>query len=261
MQRLGVIGGTGLIEMSSGDKMTDSGLSLVRDDDIIVETKWGDVPLKCMSFEKGDEKRELIFLQRHHNGDLSNKPPHKINHKANIMALKDSGCEAILAVCSVGAISSDLPPGKVVLANQYIDFTGIESTFHDEEAVFTSVTEPFSSELNSKLEKILRVSQKFDSTENLFYTYWIAHGPHFETRAEIDAIDKLGGHMVGMTMPREAKLARELNIPYVAVCISSNWAAGREPGDSSADLNHSKVSSTANDKLEPVWECLTELLN
>ena len=55
--------------------------------------------------------------------------------------------------------------------------------------------------------------------------------------------------MVGMTMPREAKLACELEIPYVAVCISSNWAAGREPGDSSAALNHKMVSSTANDKL------------
>ena len=261
MQRLGVIGGTGLIKMSLSNEMASSGLSLIRNDDINVETKWGEVPLKCMSFKKGVEDRELIFLQRHHNGDMSNKPPHKINHKANIMALKDSGCEAILAVCSVGAISSELPPGKVVLANQYIDFTGIESTFHDEEAVFTSVTEPFSSILNSKLEKILRNSQNLDSAENLFYTYWIAHGPHFETRAEIDAIEKLGGHMVGMTMPREAKLACELEIPYVAVCISSNWAAGREPGDSSAALNHKMVSSTANDKLGPVWDCLIELLS
>tara|TARA_Y100000768_G_scaffold253497_1_gene192603 strand:+ start:411 stop:1196 length:786 start_codon:yes stop_codon:yes gene_type:complete len=261
MQRLGVIGGTGLIKMSLSNEMASSGLSLIRNDDVNVETKWGEVPLKCMSFKKGDENRELIFLQRHHNGNMSNKPPHKINHKANIMALKDSGCEAILAVCSVGAISSELPPGKVVLANQYIDFTGVESTFHDEEAVFTSVTEPFSSIINSKLEKTLRNSQNLDSAENLFYTYWIAHGPHFETRAEIDAIEKLGGHMVGMTMPREAKLACELEIPYVAVCISSNWAAGREPGDSSAVLNHKMVSSTANDKLGPVWDCLIELLS
>jgi len=261
MQRLGIIGGTGLIKMSLGAHMADSGLSLIRTDDIKAETKWGDVPLKCMSFKKGDEQKELIFLQRHHNEEMINKPPHKINHRANIMALKDSGCEAIMAVCSVGAISSDLPPGKVVLADQYIDFTGVESTYHDDEAIFTSVTEPFSKEINSKLERILRNSQNFDSTENLFYTYWIAHGPHFETRAEIDAIETLGGHMVGMTMPREAKLARELELPYVAVCISSNWAAGREPGDSSAALNHKMVSSTANDKLGPVWDCLIELLS
>ena len=94
----------------------------------------------------------------------------------------------------------------------------------------------------------------------MFYTYWLAQGPHFETKAEIDAIDSLGGHMVGMTMPREAKLARELKLPYVAVCISSNWAAGREPGDSGADLDHHAVSSQANRRLMPVWACMIELL-
>ena len=74
MQRLGVIGGTGLIKMSLSNEMASSGLSLIRNDDVNVETKWGEVPLKCMSFKKGDENRELIFLQRHHNGNMSNKP-------------------------------------------------------------------------------------------------------------------------------------------------------------------------------------------
>jgi len=261
MQRLGVIGGTGLIEMTLGSQIEEAGLTLIRNDLIKVETQWGEVPLTCMTLSKGSESRELIFLQRHHNGKGSNMPPHKINHHANITALKDSGCEAIMAVCSVGAIAQDFPPGKVALAEQYIDFTGVATTFHDDEAVFTSVTEPFSSELNSILEKLLRESQDFAKDENLMYTYWLAQGPHFETRAEIDAIDKLGGDMVGMTMPRESKLARELEIPYVAVCISSNWAAGREPGDSTADLSHHEVSSKANTRLGPVWDCLVKLLD
>tara|TARA_X000000368_G_C22935646_1_gene669747 strand:+ start:188 stop:973 length:786 start_codon:yes stop_codon:yes gene_type:complete len=261
MERLGVIGGTGLIEMTLGSQIQEAGLTLIRTDSITAETPWGDVPLTCMTLNKGSESRELIFLQRHHNGDGSNMPPHTINHRANIMALKDSGCEAIMAVCSVGAIAQDFPPGKVSLAEQYIDFTGVASTFHDDEAVFTSVTEPFSLEINTILEKLLRESQNFDADENLMYTYWLAQGPHFETRAEIDAIEKLGGDMVGMTMPREAKLARELEIPYVAVCISSNWAAGREPGDSTADLHHHDVSSKANTRLGPVWDCLIKLLD
>tara|TARA_B100000767_G_scaffold117432_1_gene112157 strand:+ start:5454 stop:6239 length:786 start_codon:yes stop_codon:yes gene_type:complete len=260
MKRLGVIGGTGLIEMTLGSQIKDAGLTLIRNDSVNVETAWGEVPLTCMTFDKDGETREIIFLQRHHNGEGSNKPPHAINHRANIMAMKDSGCDAIMAVCSVGAIAQDFPPGKVGLAEQYIDFTGKASTFHDDEAVFTSVTEPFSLELNSILEQSLRGSQGFSSDENLMYTYWLAQGPHFETRAEIDAIETLGGDMVGMTMPREAKLAREIEIPYVAVCISSNWAAGREPGDSTADLHHHNVSSTANTRLGPVWDCLIKLL-
>jgi 5'-methylthioadenosine phosphorylase len=261
MQRLGVIGGTGLIEMTLGTQINEAGFTLIRTDTVNVETIWGEVPLTCMTLEKEGQERELIFLQRHHNGNGSNMPPHDINHRANVMALKDSGCDAIMAVCSVGAIAHDFPPGKVGLAEQYIDFTGVASTFHDDEAVFTSVTEPFSLKLNAILEGSLRESQGFDAKENLMYTYWLAQGPHFETRAEIDAIEKLGGDMVGMTMPREAKLTRELEIPYVAVCISSNWAAGREPGDSTADLHHHDVSSTANTRLGPVWGCLIELLD
>ena len=69
----------------------------------------------------------------------------------------------------------------------------------------------------------------------MYYTYWLAQGPHLKL-AEANAIAKLGGEMVGMTMAREVKLANELEIPYSAICISSNWAAGREPGDPSAEL-------------------------
>jgi purine nucleoside phosphorylase len=260
MNRLGVIGGTGLINMAVGEEMKQSGIELLRRDDVNVETPWGDVPLTCMRLSNGNVEKELFFLQRHHNDGEASKPPHMIEHRANMRALADAGCEAVMAVCSVGAIPEDFPPGKVALAEQYIDFTGKASTFHDDAAVFTSVTEPFDAAINQRLSEVLRSVQAFSDAERMFYTYWLAQGPHFETKAEIDAIDALGGHMVGMTMPREAKLARELKLPYVAVCISSNWAAGREPGDSGADLDHHSVSSQANRRLMPVWACMVELL-
>lgn len=260
MQRLAVIGGTGLIEMTFAQQLSDAGLTCERRDDLIVETKWGNVPLTCLRISSAGGAKELIFLQRHHNRGNVSKPPHMIEHRANISALAESGCDAIMAVCSVGAIAADFPPGKVGLAQQYIDFTGVASTFHHENATFTSVTEPFSADLNEILQKSLSEIQSFSKNEKLLYTYWLAHGPQFETRAEVDAIEKLGGDMVGMTMPREAKLARELEIPYAAVCISSNWAAGREPGDNSADLSHLSVSAQANQRLEPVWKCVIDLL-
>jgi 5'-methylthioadenosine phosphorylase len=261
MQRLAVIGGTGLIEMTFGQQLTDAGLILQRRDDVIVETNWGEVPLTCLKLSSAEGEKELLFLQRHHNKGNPSKPPHMIEHRANISALANSGCDAIMAVCSVGAISADFPPGKVALANQYIDFTGVASTFHHEDATFTSVTEPFDGELNEVLLGVLREAQSFSDDEKLMYTYWLAHGPQFETRAEVDAIEKLGGNMVGMTMPREAKLCRELDIPYAAVCISSNWAAGREPGNESADLSHLSVSAEANKRLAPVWKCVIEMLS
>ena len=150
-----------------------------------------------------------------------------INHKANVTAMMESNADALLSVCSVGAVASSFPPGKVGLADQYIDFTGVAMTFHDDESTFTSVTLPFDPEMNLRLEAVLRAAQNLHADERLRYTYWLTQGPQFETIAEVNAIEQLGGDMVGMTMPREAKLAKELDLPYAAVCISSNWAAGR----------------------------------
>tara|TARA_B100000886_G_scaffold159266_1_gene108579 strand:- start:2441 stop:3238 length:798 start_codon:yes stop_codon:yes gene_type:complete len=264
MDRIGVIGGTGLIsidiEAQHQPLLQQKNLSVIRTDDISAETEFGIVPLRCITLNSREKPKELIFLQRHHNHSHPNKPPHMINHKANIKALEQSGCEVIISVCSTGTMVKDFPPGKVALAGQYIDFTGVSTSFNDTFAVFTSVTEPFSSILNSQLETKLRESQKFSQSEKMYYTYWLAQGPHFETRAEVDAIAKLGGEMVGMTMAREVKLANELDIPYSAICISSNWAAGREPGDPSAELSHDLVSSQANERLDPVMESILSLL-
>ena len=87
------------------------------------------------------------------------------------------------------------------------------------------------------MESVLRQVQGL-TDERLFFTYWLAQGPQFETAAEIRAIEKLGGDVVGMTMPREAKLCREVALPYAALLIGSNWAAGKEPGADNGDLSH-----------------------
>jgi len=265
MNRIGIIGGTGLVSIDlkrdHEQRLAQHGLVVTRTDEVNAETKFGDVPIKCITLQKDGIDKELIFLQRHHNDGSANKPPHMINHKANIKALENAGCDVIVSVCSIGTLVEDFPPGKVGLAGQYIDFTGVATSFNDTFAIFTSVTEPFSDKLNKQLEISLRESQGFTSEEKMYYTYWLAQGPHFETRAEVDAIGKLGGEMVGMTMAREVKLANELSIPYSAICISSNWAAGREPGDPSAELSHNLVSSQANERLDPVIHSIIELLN
>ncbi len=241
MMRLGVIGGTAMTSLATGE------INVSRSDNIIAQTEYGQVPMLCVK----SGSNELFFIERHH-GD-GTTPPHQINHRANIQALSGAGVDAILAVCSVGAIPVDFPPGSVGYATQYIDFTGVDMSFFKDDVKFTSMTEPFDSEMNEKLQQVL---SKIQPGLDLGRTYWLAHGPHFETKAEIDAIEKLGGEVVGMTMPRECKLAAELEIPYAAILVSSNWAAGREPGDSTKALDHSEVSATAETKLGPVIECI-----
>jgi purine nucleoside phosphorylase len=241
MMRLGVIGGTAMTSLATDE------IEVSRSDNIIAQTDYGPVPMLCVT--SGTD--ELIFIERHHGDGIT--PPHRINHRANIQALYGAGVDAILAVCSVGTIPEDFPPGTVGYAVQYIDFTGVEMSFFQDDAHFTSMTEPFDSGMNKKLHQVLT---KLQPGVELARTYWLAQGPHFETSAEINAIEKLGGEVVGMTMPRECKLAVELGIPYAAILVSSNWAAGREPGDSSKDLDHSEVSAKAESKLGPVIACI-----
>ena len=239
--RLGVIGGTAMTSLATDE------IEVSRSDNIVAQTDYGPVPILCVK----SGSNELFFIERHHGSGTT--PPHQINHRANIQALSGAGVDAILAVCSVGAISVDFPPGSVGYATQYIDFTGVDMSFFKDDVKFTSMTEPFDSEMNKKLHNVL---SKIQPGLDLARTYWLAQGPHFETKAEINAIEKLGGEVVGMTMPRECKLAAELEIPYAAILVSSNWAAGREPGDSSKALDHSEVSATAETKLGPVIECI-----
>ena len=239
--RLGVIGGTAMTSLATGE------IEVSRSDNVVAQTDYGPVPMLCVK----SASNELFFIERHHGSGTT--PPHQINHRANIQALSGAGVDAILAVCSVGAIPVDFPPGSVGYATQYIDFTGVDMSFFKDDVKFTSMTEPFDSEMNKKLHQVL---SKIQPGLDLGRTYWLAHGPHFETKAEINAIEKLGGEVVGMTMPRECKLAAELEIPYAAILVSSNWAAGREPGDSSKALDHSEVSATAETKLGPVIECI-----
>ena len=241
MMRLGVIGGTAMTSLATDE------IEVSRSDNVVAQTDYGPVPMLCVK----SGSNELFFIERHHGSGTT--PPHQINHRANIQALSGAGVDAILAVCSVGAIPVDFPPGSVGYATQYIDFTGVDMSFFSDDVKFTSMTEPFDSEMNKKLHQVL---SKIQPGLDLGRTYWLAHGPHFETKAEINAIEKLGGEVVGMTMPRECKLAAELEIPYAAILVSSNWAAGREPGDSSKALDHSEVSATAETKLGPVIECI-----
>ena len=241
MMRLGLIGGTAMNRLAADE------IEISRLDEIVAQTRYGEVPLTCV--QTGGH--ELIFLERHHGEGTT--PPHNINHRANIEAMAGAGVDAIIAVCSVGTIPRDFPPGSIGYATQYIDFTGVTMSFHDDDAQFTSMTEPFDTSMNETLHSVL---SKIQPNVSLGRTYWLAQGPQFESSAEIDAIEKLGGEVVGMTMPRECKLAAEIGIPYSAILVASNWAAGREPGDSSKDLDHQEVSLTAESRLGPVVECI-----
>ena len=215
----------------------------------------------CFSPKQGGGRaaRARLFLHGARDSKGGITPPHKINHRANIRALADQNVDAIVATTSVGTIIPEFPPGRVGVSNQYIDFTGAVVTFHDDDAKFTSVTTPFDVNLNAALLKTLRRVQKLKSDVKLEFTYFLSQGPYYETPAEVTAAERLGAHVCGMTAVREAKLCRELDLPYSALTIASNWAAGRQPGDRTAALCHEEVAEMSSRVTGTIVECLVDI--
>lgn len=208
---LAIIGGTGL-ENAAG--------SLDKRKDEKVNTPYGKAALVRGRLGGG----EIIFLARH--GLSHDIPPHLINYRANIRALKDSGATHILAAAAVGSLRNDIGPGDFVLLDQFVDFTKARhSTFSDEGAPVkhTDMTEPYDGTLRRLL---LKAAAEKGVELHKTGTYVCTEGPRFETPAEIAMFRKLGCDVVGMTGVPEVVLANELEIPYASLAVVTNYAAG-----------------------------------
>jgi len=191
---------------------------------------------------------ELVFLARH--GLDHTTPPHKINYRANIKALQTLGVKKILATNAVGSISREIPPMGVAVLTDFLNFTTERPlTFFDggdSGLVHTSMDTPYCPSLNAS---ILEFAPEFDLELISHATYVATNGPRFETPAEIQMYEKLGGDVVGMTGVPEVVLAKELQMHYAAICYSINWAAGIE-----------KEMVFVSDKMESIRHRLSLLL-
>jgi len=217
-----LIGGTGISPIPD---LTDA-----RDE--TVETKFGAAHVTCGRWRG----RALVFLHRH--GPQRNVPPHRINYRANIAALKQLGVTAILATAAVGGLHDDWPPGTLVLLDQFLDFTKLRPpTFFDGGGVMpvhTDMTQPYCLRLRQLLQN---VAEQMNVPLIPQGVYACMEGPRFETPAEIRMLKMLGGDVVGMTGVPEVVLAREAGICYASVAIVTNYAAGISP----APLTHEEV--------------------
>ena len=218
---LAIIGGTGV------HLRDNTLLSNVRDE--VVETRWGRTQLSRATYEN----REIVFLQRHAASSLDDNkiagqaiPPHRVNYRANIAALKKIGVTAIFASTAVGSLKIEYSPGTLVLLDDFFDATTCRAkTFFDDRAVHIDMTEPYCARLRSLLQL---TANDFGFAVEPRGTYVCTDGPRFETPAEIRALAKLGD-VVGMTGVPEVVLAREANISYAGVSIVTNLAAGISP--------------------------------
>ena len=211
--RFAIIGGTGLSDLAEEVEPPR-----------IIATAYGDA--QVASSHMGD--RSVFFLARH--GPAHSLPPHRINYRANIAALRQLGVTKILASASVGSLSPTIEPGTFALLAQFLDFTkGRASTFHDGGeggVVHTDMTSPYCPQLR---EELSAAADRVGLPVARNAVYVCAEGPRFETAAEIAMYRQLGGDVVGMTGVPEAVLAREAGLCYAAVAVVANWAAGIGP--------------------------------
>ena len=210
---LGILGGSGLTTLAELEDVRRR----------VVRTPYG-VPSGALTFGRL-RGQEVVFLARHGYGHTI--PPHAVNYRANVWALASVGVREIVAIASVGGIRADMLPGVLVVPSQIIDYThGRAGTYFDgADGVVKHVdfTHPYTPELRTRL---LRACAAASERVVDGGCYAAMQGPRLETAAEISRLERDGADMVGMTAMPEAALAREAGLPYAALVVVANWAAG-----------------------------------
>lgn len=170
----------------------------------------------------------VAFLARH--GEGHSLPPHKINYRANLAALKALGAQRVLALNTVGGITERFGPRVLGCPDQLIDYTwGRTSTICEEpgtEVIHVDFGEPYTRSLR---EAVVAAATKAGVTLVDGGCYGATQGPRLETRAEIARMRRDGCDLVGMTGMPEAGIAREMGLDYACLAIVANWAAGAGP--------------------------------
>ena len=231
---LAVIGGSGLTQLANLDISHRE----------VVRTPYGD-PSGPVTLGQICG-RPVAFLARHGYGHTI--PPHEVNYRANLWALWKVGAAGIVSVASVGGIRSDLKPGDVVIPHQIIDYTwGRKSTYHegvDCKVTHIDFTDPYDNDLRQQLIQAAASAGVMVSDSSV---YAATQGPRLETAAEISRYERDGADVVGMTGMPEASLARELGVPYAAINLIVNYAAGR--GDSRHGIKFEAIEGVLQESM------------
>jgi 5'-methylthioadenosine phosphorylase len=210
---LGVVGGSGIYDLP--------GLARVSVE--AVETPYGSPSAEILRGWLGDTG--LLFLPRH--GKQHALPPHQINYRANICALKKLGATHVLSLSAVGSMREEIEPGHVVVVDQFIDLTKrrVSTFFEDGIVGHVSFADPVCPLLSAALAD---ASAAEGATVHRGGTYVCMEGPQFSTRAESRLYRQWGVSVIGMTAMPEAKLAREAELPYATLALATDYDCWHE---------------------------------
>lgn len=211
---IGIIGGTGLTALE--------GLEITGEKRVI--TPWGEPSGPLVTGNLNGTP--VVFLARH--GNPPRVPPHQVNYRANVWALRDVGIRTIVGVNAVGGIHPAMGPAQIVIPDQIVDYTwGRGHTFFEgdlEHVTHIDFTFPYTGNLRLALKAAAR-------DENVhcvdFGVYATTQGPRLESAAEVRRLENDGCDLIGMTGMPEAALAAELELDYACLALVVNWAAGK----------------------------------
>lgn len=205
-----------------------------------LETEFGKPSSPVRELEYGG--RTVFLLARH--GDGLVIPPHRINYRANLAALKSLGVESVIALNTVGVITAGQHPGQIAIPEQIIDYTfGRDHSIYDGESDnldHIEFTEPFAEHLRQDLGLAAR---KAGIVAHDAGVYAVMQGPRLETIAEVNRLERDGADYIGMTAMPEAALARELGLDYACLSLIVNYAAGRGEKAIHADIEASTMTA------------------
>lgn len=242
---LAIIGGSGLTTLSNLDVSHRE----------VVRTPYGE-PSGALVFGQICGQ-PAMFLPRHGYGHTI--PPHAVNYRANLWAIHHHKATGVVSVASVGGIRADLQPGDIVIPNQIIDYTwGRKSTYFDGNGTpvtHIDFTEPYDRDLRERIRdagEILGVEMKIGGV------YAATQGPRLETAAEVNRLERDGADLVGMTGMPEAVLARELGLPYAAISVVANHAAGR--GDSAQGIHFESLEHVLQEAMGRVRAVIEQVV-
>lgn len=210
---IGVVGGSGLYAVDA----------LENAQSIRVESPWGEASDELVLGEI--EGKRFVFLPRH--GKEHRIPPSALNFRANVDALKRVGCTDILSISAVGSLREDLPPGKFVIVDQFIDrtFAREKSFFGAGLVAHVSMADPVCPALSDRAEAAAKAA---GADAHRGATYLAMEGPQFSSRAESELYRQWGCDVIGMTAMPEAKLAREAELPYALIAMVTDYDCWRD---------------------------------
>ncbi len=237
MPEIGIIGGSGLYNILSNNTEKK------------VKTPFGE---PSGNIEIGEISGiKVAFLPRH--GKKHTIPPHKVNYKANIWALESVGVKRILTVSAVGSLKEELPPGDIILPDQFVDFTKRRDlTFYDGPEVYhISAADPFCPDINDKIQRI--ADSKSIKSHN-GGTYVCIEGPRFSTRSESKMFRQYAD-IIGMTLVPEINLALEKAMCYSTIATITDYDVWADK-----PVDASEVIKTIKENEEKVQNILSEVI-